>query len=236
MGKIVAIGGGEMRNGETNSIDNYIIRLSGKENPKLLFIPTASHDDKGYIDNIKLYFGMKSCTVDALCLYSDSYSQNKIRDMILDTDIIYVGGGDTVEMMKVWKQYHVDEYLKEAYEKNIVLSGISAGSICWFEFGHSDSNSFNNVGWWDFTRAYGLGLIKAAHCPHYNEKGRESFDEMLKDETICGIALENGSAFVDENGKYHVIKENINSKAYKITYEKGIKTKKEMDTTKYYTL
>ena len=66
--------------------------------------------------------------------------------MILDADIIYVGGGDTVRMMEKWKEYNVNSYLKEAYEKGVVLSGISAGSICWFEFGHSDCDCFINNG------------------------------------------------------------------------------------------
>lgn len=84
--------------------------------------------------------------MESLCLITKQYTDEEIKNSILNADIIYVGGGDTLRMIKKWKAYKVDLYLKEAYEKGIVLSGISAGSICWFEFGHSDSDFFiNNI-------------------------------------------------------------------------------------------
>lgn len=228
MGKIVAIGGGELSKGETYILDQYIVELSHKNNPKLLFIPTASKDALGYITTIKEYFGELGCSVDSLCLITNSYTDEAIRSMILDADIIYVGGGDTVRMMEKWKEYNVDSYLKEAYEKGVVLSGISAGSICWFEFGHSDSDCFINNGQWDYIRAYGLGLITAAHCPHYNEIGRESFDNMMLGEAIPGIALENKTAFIEEDGKYKVMKSDQDSRVYVLNYCNGTLQKEEL--------
>lgn len=229
MGKIVAIGGGELSQGETYILDQYIVELSRKNNPKLLFIPTASEDALGYITLIKEYFSNMGCIVDSLCLISNSYADEVIRSMILNSDIIYVGGGDTVRMIEKWKDYKVDLYLKEAYKKGIVLSGISAGSICWFEFGHSDSDSFINKGQWDYIRASGLGLIPAAHCPHYNEVGRASFDNMMLNESIIGIALEDKTAFIEDNGKYKILKADKDSKAYVLKYWDGILQKEELD-------
>ena len=224
MGIIVAIGGGELRNGETKLIDKYIVSLSKKDNPKLLFIPTASNDAEGYIELIHEKYEELGCIVDALCLHTNTYSPQQVQEKILNADIIYVGGGDTVRMMEKWKEYKVDIYLKEAYNKGIVLSGLSAGSICWFQFGHSDSNSFINSGQWDYIRAYGLGLISAAHCPHYNEEGRESFDEMMIGESIPGIALENNTALIEIDGKYKIIKADKNRKAFILKpYFNGIK-------------
>lgn len=95
-----------------------------------------------------------------------------------------------------------------------MLSGLSAGAICWFVFGHSDSDWFINPEQWDYVRAYGLGLIPAAHCPHYNEEGRESFDEMMRNETIPGIALEDRTALVETDGRYRILKEDRERKAY----------------------
>lgn len=152
----------------------------------------------------------------------------EIRDMIINSDIIYVGGGDTVRMMEKWRENKLDVYLREAYERDIVLAGISAGSICWFEFGHSDSDSFVNSGWWDYVRAYGLGFIKASHCPHYNEAGRESFDKMMEDEIMSGIALENNTAFVELNGTYKIIKSDKAAKAFLIQNSNGNRGKKEV--------
>lgn len=117
-------------------------------------------------------------------------------------------------MMEKWKEYKVDGYLKDAYKKGIVLSGLSAGSICWFICGHSDSDSFIKQGQWEYIRVNGLGLISAAHCPHYNEEGREGFDKMMQDESVTGIALEDNTALVEIDGKYHIIKSDEKRKAY----------------------
>ena len=139
MGRIVAIGGGEIRDGETLNIDKFIVSLSGKEKPSLLFIPTASHDVEGYIETVKKVYGELGCDVKILCLTKENIEEDDIRDIILKSDIIYVGGGNTEYMMKIWEKYSVDKYLKEAYKKNIVLSGLSAGSLCWFKAGFDDS-------------------------------------------------------------------------------------------------
>lgn len=232
MGKVVAIGGGELRKGETYILDKYIVKLSGKKEPKLLFIPTASQDALGYITLIEEYFGEFGCCVDSLCLITEIYTNEEIQSKILEADIIYVGGGDTVRMMEIWKKYHVDTYLKEAYLQGTVLSGLSAGSICWFEFGYSDSDSFVNNGQWDYVRAYGLGLIPAAHCPHYNEPGREGFDKMMCGESIVGIALEDNTALVEENGQYSILKADKERKAYIFKTVDSELKKKELEEGK----
>lgn len=219
MGRIVAIGGGEIALDETRAIDQYIVELSGKEKPRLLFIPTASSDAPGYIATVKEKFGALGCQVDSLCLISQTYSDSQIGDKILSSHIIYVGGGDTDLMMRKWRELGVDNYLHEAYEKGIVLSGLSAGSICWFNFGHSDSMSYRNKGQWDYIRVYGLGLIPAAHAPHYNEEGRESFDAMVLEEGCVGIALEDKVAFVEIDGNYELIKADKKRKAYLLRAE-----------------
>lgn len=228
MGKIVAIGGGELRQGETEIIDKFIVELSNKKNPKLLFIPTASYDAEGYIELVKERFGDFGCIVDTLCLVTNTYDDNEIYNKILSADIIYVGGGDTVRMMEKWREYKIDIYLTEAYDKGIVLSGLSAGSICWFMFGHSDSNSFINKGQWDYSRVDGLGLIPAAHCPHYNEGGRESFDDMISEENISGIALEDNTAFIEIDDEYQVLKSDKNRKAYLLKKQNNILIKVEL--------
>ncbi len=228
MGKIVAIGGGELRQGETKKIDEFIVKLSRKDNPKLLFIPTASSDAEGYIELVKTKYGELGCFVDTLCLVTNEYTSEQIKEIILSADIIYVGGGDTVMMLEKWKEYNVDKYLKQAYERDTILSGLSAGSICWFIFGHSDSDSFRNSGKWDYIRAFGLGLIPAAHCPHYNEEGREGFDDILMTENIPGIALEDNTALVLIDGKYQIIKADEKRKAYKIQSIDGCLYKEEL--------
>ena len=226
MGKVVAISGGDLDS--TKYINEFIVALSNSSNPKLLFIPTASEDAQGYIDRIHEHFGQLGCIVSELCLITHTYGKESIKSLIKEADIIYVGGGDTVSMIKKWKEYDVDKYLIEAYEVGKVLSGISAGAICWFDFGHSDSESFWDKEEWSYVWAKGLGLFPYAFCPHYNEDGRESFDEMMSTMDIPGLALENNTAFVEIEGEFKILKGNKEARAYSILYKGGIKLKKEL--------
>ncbi len=140
------------------------MRLSGfrdKKNPKLLFIPTASSDSEIYWKHIQEYFGeFLKCKTDVLFLMTESLSPEQIRKKIVSADIIYVGGGNTLQMMRIWRSLGVDKLLKAAYENGTVLCGISAGSICWFDSGHSDSMSFYNPRKWKYINVKGLGLIQ----------------------------------------------------------------------------
>jgi peptidase E len=99
-------------------------------------------------------------------------SKERVREKIFSTDVIYVGGGNTPHMMRIWRRRGVDRLLLSAYKRGTVLSGISAGAICWFESGHSDSMSFYNPRKWEYINVKGLGLIKGIHCPHYNGRIR----------------------------------------------------------------
>ncbi len=230
MGKIVAIGGGEISKNKTLLIDKFIINLSNKINPKVLFIPTASNDADGYIELFTKYFTDLNCIVDSLCLVTKDLSKKEIEDKILNSDIIYVGGGNTKKMMNIWKEKNVDTFLKSAYEKGIVLSGLSAGSICWFKWGHSDSDIIENGDECDFSKVTGLGILNFAHCPHYNETGRESFDEMISLDNIKGIALEDCTALVEIDGEFSIIKSDESYRSFIINNNSGIVKKQELKT------
>ena len=235
MGKIVALGGGEIRLKETLPIDRFIVEFSETPTPKLLFIPTASGDSPGYVETIKTIYGEQlGCEVDALLLVNNEISEKEIERKILSADIIYVGGGSTSKMMEIWRRNRVDEYLKKAYENNIVLSGLSAGSICWFLKGHTDSYSKNNPGEpRDHAQIRGIGLIPAIHCPHYNEKGRTGFDDMMKTEMIPGIAIEDNCAFVIKDDLYKIIKSDSHRKAYLLKNYGGKVNKWELDAFEF---
>lgn len=211
MSKIIAIGGGEIgRPGypiETKKIDKEIIRLSGKKHPKLIFIPTASGDAQSYIEPAHKHFGQRlGCKVESLRLVKNRPPLKIIRQIIFSADIIYVGGGNTLRMMNVWRRIGFDKILKLAYKKNIVLAGISAGSICWFASGNSDSRRFTNKKA-EYILVKGLGLIKAINCPHYDkEKGRKkSLAKMAKRTNMPAIALDNCAAIEIVDDQYRMI-------------------------------
>jgi dipeptidase E len=220
---IVATGGGEIRTRGTAPIDREIIRLTNKKHPKLLFIPTASSDSERYWKHVQEYFGgFLKCNPDVLLLLADGISKEMIERKIGWADIIYVGGGNTLQMMRVWRHLGVDKLLRRAHENGTVLSGISAGAICWFDSGHSDSMSFYNPRSWNYIKVRGLGFIKGVHCPHYNSRTRgvprrRNFRDMILRTGGIGIAIENNCAieFIDGHS-YRVITSKDYARAYRV--------------------
>jgi len=220
---IVAIGGGQIRTRGTAPIDREIIRLSGKKNPRLLFIPTASSDSEMYWRHVQKYFGrFLKCKTEVLFLIREEPANSDIHSKILDADVIYVGGGNTLLMMRIWRRLGIDKLLKSAYENGTVLSGISAGAICWFDSGHSDSMSFYNPQDWQYLNVRGLGLIKGIHCCHYNSQTRgvprrKHFREMIRTVGGIGIAIENNCAIEFIDGRfYKVIISRPYARAYRV--------------------
>ena len=142
---IIAIGGGEISQNETYEIDKFIVEAAKKEKPNFLFIPTASKDAEAYVRIINKLYGELGCKTDTLYLSNTKVNTEEVNQKIENADIIYVGGGNTQYMMKVWQEYGVDKALIRAYKNGKVLSGLSAGSICWFISGHSDSEFIGDI-------------------------------------------------------------------------------------------
>ncbi len=228
MGRVVAIAGGDLQS--TRELNLYAIKLTNKDNPNVLFIGTASNDAEGYISAVTEEYRRLGCHLQSLCLVSDTPNGNEIDRLLAWADVIYVGGGDTISMMRIWKEYGIDDKLRNIYSEDLaVLTGISAGAICWFSCGHSDSESFANEDNWKFCWANDmLDLFHEAFCPHYNESGRESFDIMMKEKDIDGLAMENNTAFVEENGSYYFLRSDPAARAYRFVHEDGILRKKEV--------
>ena len=225
--KIVAIGGGEIgrprKDGrghypvETTSIDQEILRLTNSKTATLLFIPTASHDSSDYFETVKKHFlNIGFTSVDVLYLLDKSLSESQIRKAILSCDAIYVGGGNALQMMTVWRKQGVDKTLKQALDKGIVLSGLSAGSICWFNQGSSDSRRFTS-GSNKLINVTGLGFIDATHCPHYDvEPCRHSdIKKKMRNSAKVAICLDNCVAVEIVGNEYRIIKSKAAAKAHR---------------------
>jgi dipeptidase E len=239
MGKIIAIGGREakkVRNKgsfhyyDITRIDKEIVKQSKKKNPRMLFIPTASKDSELYSRIVERHFSKVGCIVDVLYLIREKLTYKQIEKKILNSDIIYVGGGNTLYMMTLWRRLGVDEILKKAYKKGIVLSGVSAGSICWFNYGNSDSRKFTSSST-KLIKVKGIGLIDALNCPHYDvEKHRQKdLKRMMKTTSrIVSIALENSCAIEIIDDKYRLLRNKPNAKAYKVYWKQGMYFKKKI--------
>lgn len=228
MGKIVAIGGGEIgRPGyqiETLKIDKEIVKLSNKEHPRLLFIPTASFDSDGYIEVVKKYFGNKlGCKISVLKL-TEKPSRKNIKNNVLSADIVYVGGGNTKFILQQWRSFGLDKILIEAYNKGVILAGVSAGAICWFQYANSDSLRLSGSTHNPYIRLKGLGLIKGIGSPHHiREKDRtKGLKNMVAKYGGRGIALDDYAALIINDGRVKIIISRPRSKITKI-FKKGEK-------------
>lgn len=233
MGKIVAIGGGEIgRPGytiETEQIDKELIRFSGKKKPKFLFLPTASGDSAGYCTVVENYFGKRLGCIVTHLLLSKSPTPAKIRQAILGTDIIYVGGGNTLKMLQIWRKHGVDKLLRVAYARNIILAGVSAGAICWFQYGLSDSRKNST----ELTRIRGLGFIRGTCCPHYDvEKDRKPhLSKLLSQRGGIAFALENCTAIKIVDGQYCILKSKPTAQAYTLQHNGKQVSTTELNTS-----
>jgi len=227
MGKIVAIGGGEIgRPGypvETLEIDKEIIKLTGKKRPGVLFIPTASSDSELYVETVKKHFGKRlGCKVDVLYLVKEDPSKKSIREQILNSDIIYVGGGNTLKMMQVWRKKGVDKILEKAYRKGIVISGLSAGAICWFSYGSSDSRQKGPEDK-SLCKVRGMGLIDAGLSPHHLQEPhrKKAIKDIMAKTSGVAIALDDYSAIEIVDDIFRIITSKRGAKAHKVYRKLG---------------
>jgi dipeptidase E len=168
--RIVAIGGGEIGRLETLELDAEVVRLTGKRRPRLVFLPTATADDPGYVAIVEQHYGQRlDCQVTPLLLYDHRAAAGDVERTLRSADIVYVGGGNTLRMMKFWRRRGVDTALRRAAAEGTVLAGISAGAICWCSSGVSDSRSFTTTGEsWEYIAVHGLGLVEIVICPHFD--------------------------------------------------------------------
>lgn len=199
---IVAIGGGEIRKRETLSIDKFIRDLAGRESPKVLFMPTASYDSDGYCQIVtEIYEKELGCKVNNLKLSSAQLSPAEVEDQILSSDIIYVGGGDTKTMLETWETHHVVPIIKQAAETGTILSGLSAGAVCWHDYGHSDYEFFADKTNWEYRLLPGLAIKKGIFCPHLDSEERyDNFKLMVERKNLIGIGCDNNAALWYRDG------------------------------------
>ena len=212
MRKLVCIGGGEIPRYkdriilpyETKEIDEEIVRLSNKSNPKFLFISIASSHPEEYFEGIKKVYENLGCIVSHLDI---SKSPKEIENGILSTDIIYIGGGNTKHLVEVLKEKAIDKMLIKAYERGIVCSGLSAGSYCWFNC--------------NYDLIEGMNVVNAVNCVHYDQKdkiAKEKLYSVIKEKGLVGYAIDNCVALEFINNDIKVVKSNNNMNAYKIIY------------------
>lgn len=198
--RLIAIGGGELRTRETIEIDEYIAteakKIAGDRRACGLFLPTASADCMPYYNTFhKVYTGVFNVKTDVLLTIGREIDLEKWQGKLEKADFIYVGGGNTVAMLEQWKKVGLLPLIKNFYESGKLVTGLSAGAICWFEKMYSDSVVEGEYHIFD-----GLGWIKGKISPHYDERMLD-FDEIILYNRIRAWGLENNSAMEFRNGQ-----------------------------------
>ena len=207
--QIIAIGGGGFgRTPGEGLIEKYILDQSEKDIPNICFIPTATGDNEAYKVNYYSTFSKLDCSPSHLDFFKRTPD---LKELILKQDVIFVGGGNTKSMLAVWKDWGLDLLLKEAYEKGVIMSGVSAGAICWFDQGITDS-------WAEDLKVMDcLGFIEGACCPHYDEEPQRkpSLNKFITEKVLKSCyAVDGGCALHIEDEKEFksvVFSENKNS-------------------------
>ena len=230
MKRIIAIGGGELRERTTLKIDEYLATLAkehaGENRANALFIPTASHDFMPYYNTFhKVYTGIFNIKTDvALTVFKD-VDREKLQAKFEKADLIYVGGGDTVFMIEHWKKTGMLELLKAAYERGVIIAGLSAGAICWFTDMYTDSEAALGEGE-KYAMFEGLGWIEGKISPHYGSRMLD-FDEIVCYNFDCAYGIEDNAALIIEDGKI-VGSVSSGGKAWKIERKDGAIQKTEI--------
>lgn len=216
--RILAIGGGTY-SGADRPLPKYLLTLTGKKDPVVYYLPTAAGDAPPGI--VRWYEVMNEfeCRPRHLKLFSDSKTLKNFEAKLLAADAIFVGGGNTMNMLAVWKAHGMDKILRQAYERGVVLAGESAGMICWFDAGVTDSRASK------LTALECLGFLKGSACPHYTfEKDRKpSYHRMLTSgELKDGVACDDGAAILYENEQLaKVVAASAKARAYRVRLENG---------------
>ena len=218
MKRIIAIGGGEIKNKTTLKIDEYIASLIKKQGKtprgNALFFGTASHDSMPYFNSFrKTYTSVFDIKAEVALIVYGEMDTERIFNKIDNADAIYFGGGDTLYMIETLKEKGVWSKIKEAYEKGTILCGLSAGAICWFNDMYTDS-SFNEDGTYSFRK--GLNYLDGLMTPHYNVREKDfdknfldsSFDYAYAVEDDCAIEFVDGvfTKSISAGGKAYLIK------------------------------
>lgn len=216
--QIVAFGGGGFAMEPDNPLlDDYILSLTGKERPRVCLIPTASGDSAAWLDRFYELFSEDRCQPTHLALFSRSVDD--LYEFLSEQDVIYASGGNTVNLLAVWRAQGLAEVLPRVLAQGTIACGVSAGALCWFERGITDSygpglNPLEN----------GLGFLSGSFCPHYDSDPRRpfSYPEYVRTTGVAGTAVDDGVALHYVDGQLRrIVSSRPAARAWRMTPEAG---------------
>jgi dipeptidase E len=195
-GHIVAMGGGGFSMEPENPLlDDFVLSLARNKPARVCFVATASSDRAGYITRFYRALSSRCVASDLTFAHSLDLPRNPPRTSdlpayVAEQDVIYIGGGNTVNLLATWRAHGLDKLLRDAWLGGAVLAGVSAGMICWFE--SSITDSFGGLQ----PLHDGLGFIPGSACPHYDgeEQRRPTYQRAIADGLADGYAADDGAA------------------------------------------
>jgi peptidase E len=214
---IVAMGGGGFQMPPDNGrLDAFLFALaterSGRERPRICFIPTAAADDDGAVAR---FYGAFARSADASHLALFSRTVEDVDAFLLDQDLVFIGGGNTVNMLAIWRQHGVDRALVAAWQAGVVMSGMSAGGVCWFEGFTTDSFGPTLRPVRD-----GLSVLRGSFIPHYHGEAQRLplYHRLVADGTLPGgYGVDDGAALVfHETELREVVSSQEGAAAYRV--------------------
>lgn len=192
--RVVAMGGGGFSMEPENPLlDEFVLSLARTPRPRVCFLPTASGDSDGYVARFYRAFSDLDCEPGDLALFSREVLD--LESFVLAQDVIYVGGGNTANLLAVWRVHGLDRLLRRAWDNGTVLCGLSAGMNCWFSASVTDSFGISRLA----ALHDGLSLLPGSCCPHYDgeEQRRPTYRRLVASgELSPGWAADDGAALV----------------------------------------
>jgi dipeptidase E len=210
-------GGGFLMEPENPLLDQYLLDQCRTEKPKACFVGTAGGDSAIQIAKFRRAYKRLGAEVSHLSLFKPP--EGSLEKFVLEKDLIYVGGGNTRNLMVLWREWGLDRILRKAWEQGIVLAGVSAGSLCWFEEGITDSITGS------LTPIKCLGFLKGSNNPHYDgeTERRPAYHRLLQAKQIGpGLAADDGVAlhFVGDQLEA-IVSSRPHARAYRVGLKEG---------------
>lgn len=217
MATIVTLGGGgfSMSPDDTcTALDDFLLALTGRDRPKVCFVPTASGDSIEYAERFLTAFGPRA-EASVLSLFGNTAFDYTPPEHVLGQDLVYVGGGSTANLLAVWRLHGLDRSLREAAAAGTVLAGISAGMNCWFA--GSVTDSFGPLS----ALPDGLGWLPGSACPHFDGEAerRPTYTRLVASGALPdGYAADDGCALVWRDGELiEAVTERPGARAFRVT-------------------
>ena len=211
-GHVLAMGGGALLSRDSR-IEDFMLGLARSDRPRVCFLPTAGGEKPEWIVRFYEEFSARDCEPSHLNLFG---MPEEPAAHIARQDVIYVGGGNTANMLAIWRVHGIDVALRQAWERGAVVGGMSAGANCWFEDSVTDSfgPTLRELG-------EGLGLLGGSFCPHYDAEPerRPTYTRLVRDGVLApGYAADDDAAFHFEGTKLReVVSQREGARGYRVT-------------------